>query len=168
MPLSGWMLIKEQGLSVGYTLMGGFYGALGCTLGSTVAYWIGARGGRPLAERYGKYVLLSHHDLELSERWFKKHGDWVIFISRLLPVVRTFISLPAGIARMNFSKFLIYTFAGSFPWCLGLTYGGYQLGEHWEQISTVMRPFLLPILLGIAVLIGLYLYRHLKAVFSKE
>lgn len=168
MPLSGWMLIKEQGLSVGYTLMGGLYGALGCTLGSTVAYWIGAWGGRPLAERYGKYVLLSHHDLELSERWFKKHGDWVIFISRLLPVVRTFISLPAGIARMNFSKFLIYTFAGSFPWCLGLTYGGYQLGEHWEQISTVMRPFLLPIILGIAVLIGLYLYRHLKAAFSKE
>jgi membrane protein DedA with SNARE-associated domain len=124
---------------------------------------VGAWGGRPLAERYGRYVLLSQRDLELAERWFGRYGDWVIFVSRLLPVVRTFISLPAGIARMNFPKFLIYTFVGSFLWCLGLAYGGYQLGEYWEQISTAMRPILALIIVAILALISLYLYRHLKA-----
>lgn len=164
MPLSGWMLIKERGLGASYNLIAGFWGALGCTIGSTIAYWVGAWGGRPLVERYGRYVLLSRHDLELADRWFARHGDWVIFTSRLLPVVRTFISLPAGIARMNFPKFLLYTFLGSFLWCLGLAYGGYQLGVHWEQISVAMRPFLVPIILGIAALIGIYLYRRLKAI----
>jgi membrane protein DedA with SNARE-associated domain len=168
MPLAGWMLIKEQDLGMVYILLSGFYGALGCTLGSTIAYWVGAWGGRPMAERYGRYVLISHRDLELADRWFKKYGDWVIFTSRLMPVIRTFISLPAGVARMKFPKFLIYTFAGSFPWCFGLTYGGYQLGEHWQQISTFMRPFWIPIMVAIAVLIGLYIYRHLKAAPSKE
>lgn len=164
MPLSGWMLIKERGLGASYNLIAGFWGALGCTIGSTIAYWVGAWGGRPLAERYGRYVLLSRHDLELADRLFARHGDWVIFTSRLLPVVRTFISLPAGIARMNFPKFLLYTFLGSFLWCLGLAYGGYQLGVHWEQISIAMRPLLVPIILGIAALIGIYLYRRLKAI----
>ena len=168
MPLAGWMLIKEQGLGMGHILLGGFYGALGCTLGSIIAYGVGAWGGRPLAERYGRYVLVSHRDLERADRWFKNYGDWVIFTSRLLPVIRTFISLPAGIARMNFPRFLIYTFTGSFPWCFGLTYGGYQLGEHWERISDVMRPFWIPIVVVIAALIGLYIYRHIKAAPSKE
>jgi len=168
MPLAGWMLIKEQDLGMGYILLSGFYGALGCTLGSTIAYWVGAWGGRPLAERYGRYVLISRRDLELADRWFKKYGDWVIFTSRLMPVIRTFISLPAGVARMRFPKFLIYTFAGSFPWCFGLTYGGYQLGEHWQRISTFMRPFWIPIMVAVAVLIGFYIYRHLKAAPSKE
>jgi membrane protein DedA with SNARE-associated domain len=154
MPLSGWMLIKERGLGASYTLVAGFYGALGCAIGSALAYWIGRYGGRPLAEKYGRYVLLSHGDLDLADRWFSKYGDWVVFLSRLLPVVRTFISLPAGIARMNFPKFLIYTFLGSFPWCLGLAYAGYQLGEHWEQVREAIRPF--------DVLLGLYVYRRVR------
>lgn len=168
MPLAGWMLIKEQGLGMGHILLGGFYGALGCTLGSIIAYGIGAWGGRPLAERYGRYVLLSRHDLDRADRWFQKHGDRVIFTSRLLPVIRTFISLPAGIAGMNFPKFLLYTFTGSFPWCFGLTYGGYELGENWEQISTVMRPFWIPIIVAVAVLIGIFLYRRLRVAPSKD
>ena len=94
--------------------------------------------------------------------------DSVIFTSRLLPVIRTLISLPGGIAKMNFPRFLIYTFSGSFLWCFGLTYGGYELGEHWEQISEVMRPFWIPIVVVIAALIGLYIYRHVKAAPSKE
>ena len=163
MPLAGWMLIAERGLGIGHVLLAGFYGALGCTLGSILAYVVGARGGRPLVERYGRYILLSRHDLELSDRWFQKYGDWVIFISRLLPVVRTFISLPAGIARMNLTKFIIYTFAGSFPWCFGLAYGGYLLGGHWEQISRVMRPFVIVIVVVGIALVAYYIYRRLVA-----
>jgi len=162
MPLAGWMLIENQSLPVTYTLLAGIYGALGCVIGSVIAYGIGMWGGRPFLEKYGKYILVSVGDLNLADRWFEKRGDWTIFISRLLPVVRTFISLPAGIARMHFAKFLIYTFLGSLIWCAGLAYGGYQLGNHWEQIRTVMRPF--DPLIG-AIIIGLiavYIYRHIK------
>jgi len=168
MPFAGWMLVAERGLGMSHVLLGGFYGALGCTLGSIIAYGIGAWGGRPLAERYGRYALISRRDLELGERWFQKHGDWTVFVSRLLPVVRTFISLVAGISRMNFTKFVIYTFVGSFLWCFGLTYGGYQLGEHWDQISTFMRPVVILIVVVGVALIGLYVYRHLKTAPSKD
>ncbi|MCK4242130.1 MAG: DedA family protein [Dehalococcoidia bacterium] len=114
-----------------------------------------AWGGRPLAERYGRYALVLRRDLELGERWFQKHGDWTVFVSRLLPVVRTFISLVAGISRMNFTKFAIHTFVGSFPWCFGLAYGGYQLGEHWEQIATFMRPVVtLIVVVGVVPSLG--------------
>ena len=164
MPLAGWMLIKEASLPAIYTLVAGVYGALGNTIGSAIAYGVGMRGGRPFLEKYGKYILISRHDLDLADRWFNKHGSWAIFASRLLPVVRTFISLPAGIARMHFVKFLIYTFLGSFLWSVGLAYGGYQLGEHWEQIRTVMRPFDPLIGVLIIVLIAFYIYRHLKQV----
>ena len=85
MPLAGWMLIKERGLGVSYNLMAGFYGALGCTIGSLIAYWVGARGGRPLLERYGKYVLITPHDLDRADRWFQRYGELTIFFSRLLP-----------------------------------------------------------------------------------
>lgn len=162
MPLAGWMLVKERSLSITYILVAGAYGALGCCIGSIVAYAFGVWGGRPFLEKYGKYILISHHDLVLADRWFAKSGSWAIFLSRLLPIVRTFISLPAGIARMNLVKFLIYTFIGSFIWCTGLAYGGYQLGEHWEQIRVVMRPF--DPLVGILIifLIAFFIYRHLK------
>lgn len=162
MPLSGWMLIRDKGLGVAYTVVAGLYGAIGCTIGSLIAYWLGAWGGRPLIERFGKYVLMSRHDLEVAERWFGKYGDATIFFSRLLPVVRTFISFPAGVAKMHLVKFIIYTFVGSFPWCLGLAFGGYQLGEHWEQIRVVMRPFDIPIIIAFLVLLALYIRRHLK------
>lgn len=164
MPLSGWMLVKAQGLGALHNLVAGLYGALGCTIGSVIAYWVGAWGGRPLAERYGRYVLVSHHDLEVADRWFARHGDWAIFTSRLLPVVRTFISLPAGIARMHFIKFLIYTFVGSFIWCLGLAYGGYLLGDNWEQIRAWMRPFDIPIIVAAVLLVAFFLYRRIRAI----
>ncbi|MDP2931679.1 MAG: DedA family protein [Chloroflexota bacterium] len=162
MPLAGWMLIRNESLPAVYTLVAGAYGALGCTIGSFIAYEIGISGGRRFLERYGKYVLISHHDLDQAQQWFDKRGSWAIFASRLLPVVRTFISLPAGIARMHLVKFLIYTFIGSFIWCTGLAYGGYQLGEHWEQVRAVMRPFDPLIAAIIVVGIGYYIYRHLK------
>ena len=101
MPLAGWMLIKERGLSVFSVFWAGGFGALGNTIGSIVAYYIGMWAGRPLILKYGKYVLLSRHDLDLTDRWFSRSGSWTVFISRLLPVVRTSISFPAGIAKMN-------------------------------------------------------------------
>lgn len=168
MPLAGWMLIKDQSLPVIYTLLAGVYGALGCTLGSIVAYIVGLWGGRTFLEKYGRYVLISHHDLVLADRWFNKSGSWAIFISRLLPVIRTFISLPAGIARMNLIKFLIYTFIGSFIWCAGLAYGGYQLGEHWEQIRILMRPFDPIIGALIIILIAYFFYRRIKHLKARD
>lgn len=162
MPLAGWMLIKEMSLPVSYTLIAGLYGAIGNTLGSFIAYAVGMWGGRPLLDRYGRYLLISSHDLDLADRWFYRSGNWIIFVSRLLPVVRTYISLPAGIARMHLLKFLVYTFFGSFIWSWGLSFGGYLLGEHWEKIREVMRPFDLPIVAVILALIVFYIYRHIR------
>jgi membrane protein DedA with SNARE-associated domain len=108
-------------------------GAIGCNLGSVVAYWVGAYGGRPLVERFGRYVLLSQHDLDRVTHYFEKFGGITVFVGRLLPVVRTFIALPAGIAKMPQLRFHIYTFLGSWPWCYLLAYVGVRLGEHWDS-----------------------------------
>ena len=166
MPLSGWMLVRDRGLGEVYLLLAGFYGALGCTIGSALSYGVGAWGGRPFLERYGKYFLIHREDLDRADKWFARYGDWAAFLSRLLPVVRTFISLPAGVARMHFGRFLVFTFLGSFPWSLGLAYGGYVLGEHWEQIRAVMRPLDIPIILVFLVLLALYIRHHLKRMAS--
>lgn len=107
-------------------------GAIGCNIGSAVAYWIGAYGGRPLVERYGAYVLLSHRDLDRTTHFFDKYGAITVLVARLLPVLRTFIALPAGIARMPQLKFHIYTFVGSWPWCFALAYVGMKLGNAWN------------------------------------
>jgi membrane protein DedA with SNARE-associated domain len=147
MPLAGWLLVKEHGLGYPGILLAGVLGALGCTIGSAITYGIGAWGGRPLAERYGGYVLVTRRDLDRMDHWFARYGDIIAFASRLLPVVRTFVSLPAGVARTNFPKFLLYTFLGSFLWALGLAWAGYQLGAHYERIREVMRPFDIPIIL---------------------
>ena len=164
MPLAGWMLVKAASppLPVAFNLVAGVLGALGCTIGSIIAYWVGAKGGRPFLNKYGKYVLITPHDLDMSDRWFQKNGDWAIFFTRLMPVVRTFISLFGGIAKMSIGKFLIYTFTGSFIWCAALSFAGYLLGANWENIRSVMRPFD-PVIIGIVViLIGYYIYRHIK------
>ena len=163
MPLGGWMLIQAKGLGMAHVLLAGIYGAIGNLLGSWVAYAVAAWGGRPLLERYGRYVLISPHDLDRADRWFAKYGTWAVFFSRLLPVVRTFISVPAGIARMNLLKFSILTLAGSFPWSLGLAYGGYLLGARWETLRAAMRPFDIPIIVVILLLIAIYIWRHVRA-----
>ncbi len=162
MPLAGWMLIKDQSLPVTFVMAAGAWGALGNTIGSVIAYYAGMWAGRPLLNKYGRYILISQRDLEISDRWFTRSGSWTVFVSRLLPVVRTYISLPAGIARMNIIKFVVYTFVGSFIWSTGLAYGGYLLGEHWEQLRNAMRPFDPVIIAVIIVLIALYIYRHIK------
>jgi membrane protein DedA with SNARE-associated domain len=162
MPLAGWMLIKDQSLPAVFSLVAGVYGALGNTIGSVIAYYAGMWAGRPLLNRYGRYILISQHDLDVADRWFSRSGGWTVFVSRILPVVRTYISLPAGIGRMNIFKFLIYTFTGSFIWSTGLAYGGYLLGEHWEQLRNVMRPFDPVIIAVIIALVAFYIYRHVK------
>lgn len=108
-------------------------GAIGCNLGSVIAYEIGCYGGRPLVERYGSYVFLGRHELEMAERFFKRFGALAVLIGRLLPVIRTFIALPAGVARMPRLRFHVYTFIGSWPWCFALAWIGLKLGERWDK-----------------------------------
>ncbi len=109
-------------------------GAIGCMVGSIVSYWIGLKGGRPFIDKYGKYFFLNHEHLNLAEDWFGKYGDKAVFFSRMLPVVRTFISLPAGMGKYSFKKLVIYSFIGSLPWCFALAYLGFRLGPHWKNI----------------------------------
>ena len=163
MPLAGWMLVQAQGLSPWHAiLLGGLWGAVGCTLGSVISYALGAWGGRPLVERYGKYILVQEEDLEKADRWFARWGDWAAFISRLLPIVRTFISFPAGVVRMSFPRFSLFSFAGSFIWCGLLALGGYYFGEHWEELRALMRPFDIPIALVILAALIYYVYHHVR------
>jgi membrane protein DedA with SNARE-associated domain len=117
-------------------------GAVGCNLGSELAYWIGATGGRKAIERYGRYVLMSPHELAIADRWFERRGEIIVFVARLLPVIRTFIAFPAGVARMNRTKFHVYTFVGSLPWCLALAYAGQRLGvELLDEHSPLKQLF---------------------------
>jgi len=157
MPLAGQYLVQSSSNFVG-VLEAGLFGALGCTIGSILAYYIGALGGRPLLEKYGKYVLIRTHHLHTADRWFEKYGEWAVFFSRLLPVIRTFISFPAGVARMNITKFIIFTFIGSFIWSAGLAWAGATW--HPEDIRNAMRPFDLPIVLIIVALIAWFVIRN--------
>ncbi len=137
-------------------------GSLGSLLGSLVAYGIGYAGGRPLMLKYGKYVLISQHDADKADAFFQRWGAATAFFSRMLPVVRTYISLPAGITKMHPVKFSIYTFLGSLPWCLLLAYLGYQLGNHYEQISGPLHYLDGLIVVLVVVLVVLYVWRHIR------
>ncbi len=138
----------------------GLAGALGCLIGSIAAYWVGIWGGRPFIERYGRYVLITRHDLDVADRFFARWGQAAIFVSRLLPVVRTFISLPAGISRMHFGKFCLYSFLGSVPWCIALAWVGRVLGENWRSIEKYFRRG--DLVIGILLVAGIawFLRRH--------
>jgi membrane protein DedA with SNARE-associated domain len=116
-------------------------GTAGNTSGSLISYAIGAWGGRPFLERYGKYLLIRHHDIELAERFFARWGSETAFFSRLLPIVRTFISFPAGVARMRLGRFVVYSTVGAFLWSTVLVYAGTVLGENWVDIRETLRPF---------------------------
>ena len=162
MPLAGWMLVKEKGLGFEWVVFAGLCGAIGNTLGSLLAYYAGARGGRPLVQQYGRYFLVSHHDLDLSDRFFARWGSWAVFFARLLPIVRTFVSVPAGISKMNVGQFTLLTFTGSFPWSTGLAAGGYVLGENWEDLRVWMRPADIPIAIVLIILVSWYIVRHIR------
>jgi len=128
MPFSGYLVYTGR-FSLFWVAT---FGAIGCNLGSLIAYYIGYYGGRPLVERYGSYIFLNKNELDWADRFFEKRGDWAVFIARLLPVVRTFIALPAGIARMKQVRFHVFTFLGSWPWCFFLAWIGARLGEKWH------------------------------------
>ncbi|MDX6386045.1 MAG: hypothetical protein QOK48_3618 [Blastocatellia bacterium] len=161
MPFSGYLVYTGR-----FNLWAvGFAGAFGCVLGSLVAYWVGMYGGRLLIEKYGRYVLVSPHDLDLADRWFDRFGEVIVFASRLLPAIRTFIAFPAGVARMNLKKFVIYTFAGSLPWCLGLAYVGQRLGEKWDKDPTLKNLFhRFDFVIGILIVLAAawWVWRHVR------
>lgn len=158
MPFAGYLVFTGQLTLWGVALAG----AIGCVIGSIPAYYLGAYGGRKLIEKYGKWVLISHHDLELADHWFAKYGEITIFIGRLLPVVRTFIAFPAGIARMNMTRFVIYTFAGSLIWCWLLAFAGMKLGQHWETLGVYFHEFHYVIAVMGLVFAVWYVRRHFK------
>lgn len=134
-------------------------GALGNLVGSIIAYWVGRTGGRALVERYGKYVLLRHKDLDKAEDFFNKHGDWAVLIGRVLPVVRTFISFPAGVAEMPQYKFALFTLLGSLPWTFALAYLGKALAGNWETVSKSSTP--ISVVFGV-VIVGLIIWWYIK------
>jgi membrane protein DedA with SNARE-associated domain len=140
-------------------------GAIGCNIGSTIAYAVGFYGGRPFVERWGAYVLVSPHELDLVHRFFERYGGITVFVGRLLPVVRTFIALPAGIAGMPMLRFQIYTFLGSWPWCLGLAYVGMKLGAAWDsdpRLKEILHRFDAVIVVVCVALAVWYVRRHWK------
>jgi len=160
MPFAGYV-VWEGGLTlIGITVAG----TLGCLAGSLIAYYIGLWGGRPLLERYGKYVLISKRELDLADKWFDKYGDRAVFVSRLLPVVRTYISFPAGIVHMDVKKFSLYTVLGSLPWCFALAYIGVLLGPHWEDIKGLFRYLDIVVIVGIIALVAYLIYRRERIV----
>ena len=128
-------------------------GAIGCNLGSLIAYEIGSYGGRPLVEKYGRIILLSSHELDLADRFFHRWGYLAVFFGRLLPVVRTFIALPAGISRMPRGRFHLYTFLGSWPWCLALAWFGMKLGQNWRGIGKYFHQF--DAVIGVLIIAGI-------------
>jgi membrane protein DedA with SNARE-associated domain len=139
-------------------------GAVGCNIGSTLAYFVGRYGGRPLVEKWGAYIMMSRRDLDITDRFFARFGGLAVLLGRLLPVVRTFIALPAGIARLPQLRFQIYTFIGSWPWCFGLAYIGYKLGERWNsdpRLQAIMHRLDLLVLALIALALCWYVWRHL-------
>jgi membrane protein DedA with SNARE-associated domain len=135
-------------------------GAIGCNLGSLVAYEIGAYGGRPLVERYGKWILMGRRELDHADKFFERWGYLAVFIGRLLPVIRTFIALPAGISRMPRGRFHLYTFLGSWPWCFALAWFGMKLGENWRTLGAYFHKF--DAVIGAFLVIGLvwFLWSH--------
>lgn len=145
-----------------------FVGAFGNLLGSMLAYWVGAKGGRPFLAKYGKYVLIKKRDIDKSDAFFNKYGEATALFSRVLPIVRTFISLPAGIARMNFPKFCIYTFIGALPFCYLLTWAGVKLGEKWHEVHVWLQKADVGIAAILLLLFGVWLRHHLRPDTDEE
>jgi len=152
MPFSGYLVYTGRF----HLLWVATVGALGCNLGSAIAYAVGYYGGRPLVEKYGSYLLISKRELNWADRFFDRYGDAAVFISRLLPVVRTFIALPAGVARMRQVRFHVFTFLGSWPWCLGLAWVGMKLGEKWDTDPRLKMWFhRFDVVIGAAIVAGI-------------
>jgi membrane protein DedA with SNARE-associated domain len=183
MPFGGYLVVTKVFTSRYGDMAAIFYvalaGAFGCVVGSVIAYWVGVWGGRPFLEKYGKYVLISKHDLDNADRWCAKYGNFAVLISRVLPVIRTFISLPAGIMRMNFKIFVAYTFLGSLPWCFALAWVGYKIGQNvstileWTtaiemKLGKFMHIIDAAIIIGCICLVVWFVKKHLKSYNNTE
>lgn len=144
----------------------GIIGAAGCTFGSVISYYIGLKGGRPLIERYGRYIFIKTDHMDTAEKWFGKYGDKAVFFSRMLPIVRTFISLPAGIGRYDFRKLVAFSFIGSLPWTFLLAYVGFSLGPYWENIIGFFNGLDIAVVAAI-ILLALY-FLFLKKRLTKK
>jgi len=166
LPFAGWSVSRgliEPLTSSPWTYWAAVLaGVLGNTLGSLASYAIGAYGGRPLVERYGKYVLISAHDLALAERWFARFGEVTVFFSRMLPIVRTFISVPAGIARMPLWRFTLFSILGAIPWVMLLVWGGMQLGDHWLELKQSLKGLDYLVAAAIVAAFGIFVWRHVR------
>lgn len=159
MPFAGYLVSTGHFSLIGAATAG----AIGCNLGSTVAYYVAVYGGRPVIERWGPYLLIRHSDLERAERLFDRYGSIMIFVGRILPVVRTFIAFPAGLARMRMLPFQIYTFVGSWIWCYALAYVGFVLGDRWNSspaLRNVFHSLDVVILLVLVLGAGWFLWSH--------
>ena len=160
LPMAGWMVSDATKIEPLTHSPWGFWivvvvATLGNTLGSLIAYAIGAYGGRPFLERYGKYLLIREHEIEIADRFFADHGAATVFFGRLLPIVRTFISFPAGVTRMPLPKFVLYSTAGAVPWSIALVFAGTKLGENWQNIRHALQPF--DMLIAVLVVAGVLL-----------
>jgi len=142
-------------------------GVAGSVAGSAIAYWAGAAGGRPLIDRWGRYLLLRPHEVDRAHVWFERHGQAAVFWVRLVPLARAFISLPAGVARMRFDRFLLYTFLGVLPWTVGLAVAGHELGDRWRTAEHVLWPVSIAVgVLGLAAIAWWYAKRRRAVVES--
>jgi len=158
MTFSGYLVSVHAMTLIGITAAG----TIGNVLGALVAYAIGAYGGRPFLARYGRYVLISRRDLDRTHAWFERHGQITVFIGRLLPIVRTFISLPAGVGRMPLLPFVLYSAGGSFIWCAGLGWIGLRLGNHWRALGPYMHEIDIGVAAVVLALILTTLLRHMR------
>ena len=158
LPFAGYLVSKgEMGFHVA-----AFAGAAGCVVGSVPSYYIGYFGGRTFVEKYGKYFLVSKKDLVEADKWVDKYGDWAFFICRMLPVIRTFISLPAGILKARKRTFFTLTFLGSWAWSYFLVFVGVKLGQNLDKLKSIWHKFDIVIILVCLILGGIYIYKHLK------
>ena len=158
MTFSGYLVSTHVMTLMGITLAG----TLGSVLGSLVGYALGAYGGQPFLARYGRYILISHRDLDRAHRWFGRHGHAAVFVGRLLPVLRTFISVPAGVGGMPLIPFVLYSAAGSFVWCAGLGWVGLRLGRHWRALGPYMHKIDIGVAIVVLTLIATTLVRHAR------
>jgi membrane protein DedA with SNARE-associated domain len=166
MPLAGWKLIDEG--EWWWIPVAGVFGAIGSTLGAIALYWAARAGGRPLVKRWGKYFLISHDDIDQADRFFDRWGTWAIFFGRMVPLVRSLVSVPAGIVEMPVMRFTIYTFLGSFVWACGLAAAGYAVGSRYEEIRDWMGPADYVVAAALAAFLIWYVYRHVKKVMNED
>jgi membrane protein DedA with SNARE-associated domain len=162
MPFAGYLVYENRFNMILVTLAG----TLGCLFGSLIAYFVGLYLGRSFILKYK--ILFREHHLHIAEKWFEKYGDFVIFFTRLMPIIRTFISLPAGIGKMNLKKFIVYTFFGSLPWCFLLAYVGYVLGPNWEDIVEFTRKLDIVVIVVLIIIVCLYIWRLKKMKKNKK